>query len=49
MPKTSLSDQYIKGKSSHTSEVKVKHLDVLYSNEFLNAYFNNPQSSNKRS
>ena len=37
-PKTSLADQQIKG-TSKTSERKVKHLDSLYSTEFLNAYF----------
>jgi hypothetical protein len=50
IPKTSLSDQFIKVK--HTTERKVKHLDTLYSDEFLNAYFshsNTPQSSNKHS
>lgn len=36
-PKTSLSDQSIKVK--HTTERKVKHIDTLYSSEFLNAYF----------
>jgi hypothetical protein len=37
-PKTSLADQQLKG-SSTTSERKVKHLDSLYSAEFLTAYF----------
>ncbi len=53
MPKTSLSDQYIK--VNHVRERKVKHLDSLYSAGFLNDYFshtyhtNNHRSDNKHS
>lgn len=50
IPKTSLKDQYIK--VNHSADKKVKHLDSLYSKEFLNTYFshtNNSQSSNKHS
>lgn len=47
IPKTSLKDYYIK--VNHTSERKVKHLDSLYSDGFLNTYFNKSQSCNKHS
>lgn len=36
-PKTSLNSQHINVKQ--TTERKVKHLDSLYSKEFLNEYF----------
>jgi len=39
IPKTSLADQYIKVNKTETHERKVKHLDSLYSANFLNAYF----------
>lgn len=37
IPKTSLKDKYIKVKN--TEEKKVKHLDSLYKEAFLDAYF----------
>jgi hypothetical protein len=37
IPKTSLKDQYVK--VNNITERKVKHLDSLYSQSFLNAYF----------
>jgi len=50
IPKTSLKDQYVKVDDS--AERKVKHLDSLYSQSFLNDYFHHSkthQSSNKHS
>lgn len=50
IPKISLKDQYIKVHDS--AERKVKHLDYLYSQTFLNDYFYHSkthQSNNKHS
>jgi hypothetical protein len=48
-PKTSLADQYIKQTGNYAMDRKVKYVDSLYSDKFLNDYFNSHQLSNKRS